>query len=105
MRVYFSKHPRDAWVVVICSELSINRGQGIFDATERLAAEILVAHLAHPEPETQANGAAEPVPAEETLSVSVPSHHQFPDELQDTLFERPAPEVLSNDDAAPALRS
>jgi len=70
---------------------------------ERVAYEVQPSSRHHPEPEAQGNGAAEPDPTEKALSVTASSHHQVPDEPQDTLFERPAPEVLSLDDAALAL--
>ncbi|MDP9425311.1 MAG: hypothetical protein M3P37_04565 [Actinomycetota bacterium] len=56
--MYLPEDPQDAWVVA-CSELLINRGQGITDAAERIAAEVLVAHdqprlvwIEHHPPET-----------------------------------------------------
>ena len=58
IRVYLPEDPQDAWVV-ICSELLTNRGQGITEAVEKIAAEVLVAHdrpslvwIEHHPPET-----------------------------------------------------
>lgn len=58
IRVYLPKGPRDAWVIV-CSELPTNEDQGITEAAEKIAAEVLVVHdqpsvvwIEHHPPET-----------------------------------------------------
>ncbi len=58
-----------------------------------------------PELEEQANGAAEATPAEEAPSARGPLLRKHSTEPQDALFERPAPEALTLDEAALALHT
>jgi hypothetical protein len=74
-------------------------------AEEGSAYEVLTSLRRSDEPDEQAKGAAEAEPAEETRSRTASPAHQDPDEPQDALFEPPAPEVLSLDDAALALHA
>jgi hypothetical protein len=74
-------------------------------AEERSAYEVQPSARRDPLPEAQANGAAGPEPPNEVHSVTESSAHQFLDDPQDSLFERPAPEVLGVEEAALALHS
>ena len=74
-------------------------------AEERVAEEVQHSSRRGSEPEEQANGTAEPDLTEKAPSVAASSNRHVPDEPQDTLFERPAPEVLSLDDAALAIHA
>jgi hypothetical protein len=58
----------------------------------------------NPGPEPLANG-AEPEPTEEVPSATSSPQHQAPEEFQDALFECPAPQTISLEDAALALHA
>lgn len=74
-------------------------------AEERATYEAKPSAHRKPEPEPQANNATEAGPTEEAPSATSSPQHQVPDEPQDTLFERPAPQTISLEDAALALHT
>ena len=73
-------------------------------ADERATYEVQPSAHPKPEPEAKAND-ARPDPTEEAPSATSSPQHQASEEPQDALFERPAPQTVSLEDAALALHA